>query len=68
MGANVASTWMSGIAGFLKRNVYYMGTFYFAYQELSKVQPLVAIIGWAHNLVIDFERTRPIQSLPKNWG
>lgn len=41
-----------GIKGFSRRNVFYMREFYLSYSELPKVQPLVAQIGWTHNLII----------------
>jgi len=41
-----------GIAGFSRRNVFYMREFYLLYRDDSRVQPLVAQIGWSHNLVI----------------
>ena len=41
-----------GIAGFSRRNVFYMREFYLLYREDKKVQPLVAQIAWTHNLVI----------------
>jgi len=41
-----------GIKGFSRRNVFYMREFYLTYQSLTKVQPLVARIGWTHNLTI----------------
>ncbi len=41
-----------GIKGFSRRNVFYMREFYLSYSELPKVQPLVAQIGWTHNLAI----------------
>nr|VFJ63703.1 MAG: Predicted nuclease of restriction endonuclease-like (RecB) superfamily, DUF1016 family [Candidatus Kentron sp. DK] len=41
-----------GIAGFSRRNVFYMREFYLLYRNDEKVQPLVAQIGWSHNLVI----------------
>ena len=41
-----------GVSGYSRRNVFYMREFYLAYRELPKVQPLVAQIGWSHNLVI----------------
>jgi predicted nuclease of restriction endonuclease-like (RecB) superfamily len=40
------------VRGFSRRNVFYMREFYLAYCDDSKVQPLVAQIGWVHNLVI----------------
>jgi len=41
-----------GVSGYSRRNVFYMREFYEAYRRLPKVQPLVAQIGWTHNLVI----------------
>jgi predicted nuclease of restriction endonuclease-like (RecB) superfamily len=41
-----------GIAGFSSRNIWYMRRFYLCYQEGSKLQPLVAEIGWTHNVII----------------
>ena len=41
-----------GVAGFSWRNLFYMSEFYAAYRSLPKLQPLVAIIGWTHNLII----------------
>jgi predicted nuclease of restriction endonuclease-like (RecB) superfamily len=41
-----------GVAGFSWRNLFYMSEFYVAYRDLPKLQPLVAIIGWSHNLII----------------
>ncbi|MDO8550006.1 MAG: DUF1016 N-terminal domain-containing protein, partial [Ignavibacteria bacterium] len=41
-----------GIKGFSARNVWYMRNFYFIYYKNPKLQPLVAEIAWAHNLVI----------------
>ena len=41
-----------GVSGYSRRNVFYMRDFYLAYCNLSKVQPLVAQIGWSHNLII----------------
>ena len=41
-----------GVSGFSRRNVFYMREFYLLYRDLPKVQPLVAQIGWTHNLVI----------------
>jgi predicted nuclease of restriction endonuclease-like (RecB) superfamily len=41
-----------GVHGYSRRNVFYMREFYLAYHELPKVQPLVAQIGWTHNLII----------------
>ena len=44
-----------GISGFSRRNVFYMREFYLLYRDDQRVQPLVAQIGWTHNLVI-FQR------------
>ena len=41
-----------GIAGFSARNIWYMRRFYLCYQENPKLQPMVAEIGWSHNLII----------------
>ncbi len=41
-----------GISGFSRRNVYYMREFYHAYRDITKVQPLVAQIGWTHNIIV----------------
>lgn len=46
-----------GISGFSRRNVFYMREFHLAYRDLPKVQPLVAQIGWSHNLLI-FQRCK----------
>ncbi len=46
-----------GIRGFSRRNVFYMREFYLAYSDPSQVQPLVAQIGWTHNLAI-LQRTK----------
>lgn len=41
-----------GIKGFSARNIWYMRKFYSNYVKNEKLQPLVAEIGWAHNLII----------------
>lgn len=41
-----------GITGFSARNVWRMRDFYLTYHDNSKLTPLVAEIGWTHNLVI----------------
>lgn len=41
-----------GISGFSRRNIFYMREFYVLYHNDDRVQPLVAQIGWSHNLVI----------------
>jgi predicted nuclease of restriction endonuclease-like (RecB) superfamily len=41
-----------GIQGFSSRNIWYMRTFYEIYAQSKKLQPLVAEIGWTHNVII----------------
>ncbi|MDI6792620.1 MAG: PDDEXK nuclease domain-containing protein [bacterium] len=41
-----------GIKGFSGRNIWYMRNFYLCYMQNEKLQPLVAEIGWTHNLII----------------
>jgi predicted nuclease of restriction endonuclease-like (RecB) superfamily len=41
-----------GISGFSVRNLWNMRNFYLTYRQDEKLQPLVAEIGWSHNLVI----------------
>ena len=41
-----------GIQGFSERNIWYMRNFYVLYAKDTKLQPLVAEIGWTHNLII----------------
>jgi predicted nuclease of restriction endonuclease-like (RecB) superfamily len=41
-----------GIAGFSARNVWRMRDFYLSYRDSPKLTPMVAEIGWTHNLVI----------------
>ena len=41
-----------GISGFSRRNIFYMLEFYIVYRDDKRVQPLVAQIGWTHNLMI----------------
>jgi predicted nuclease of restriction endonuclease-like (RecB) superfamily len=41
-----------GISGFSVRNLWNMRNFYLTYSQDAKLQPLVAEIGWTHNLVI----------------
>lgn len=40
------------VGGFSRRNVFYMREFYLLYRDNEKVQPLVAQVGWSHNLLI----------------
>jgi predicted nuclease of restriction endonuclease-like (RecB) superfamily len=41
-----------GISGFSARNIWRMRDFYLAYHSNEKLTPLVAEIGWTHNIVI----------------
>ena len=41
-----------GISGFSVRNIWYMRNFFMLYSKNVKLQPMVAEIGWTHNLVI----------------
>ena len=41
-----------GTRGYSSRNLWYMRNFYARYRESEKLQPLVAEIGWSHNVVI----------------
>ncbi|NEO44223.1 MAG: DUF1016 domain-containing protein [Moorea sp. SIO4A3] len=41
-----------GISGFSVRNIWRMREFYLSYYAKEKLSPLVAEIGWSHNLVI----------------
>ena len=41
-----------GISGFSARNIWNMRSFYLTYSQNEKLQPMVAEIGWTHNLVI----------------
>ncbi|MUG96265.1 DUF1016 family protein [Scytonema sp. UIC 10036] len=41
-----------GISGFSARNIWNMRSFYVTYSQNEKLQPMVAEIGWTHNLVI----------------
>ncbi|NES81671.1 MAG: DUF1016 domain-containing protein [Moorea sp. SIO2B7] len=41
-----------GISGFSVRNIWNMRNLYLTYSQNEKLQPLVAEIGWTHNLVI----------------
>jgi predicted nuclease of restriction endonuclease-like (RecB) superfamily len=41
-----------GISGFSIRNLWNMRNFHLTYSQDAKLQPLVAEIGWTHNLVI----------------
>lgn len=50
-----------GITGFSWRNLFNMSRFYIAYRDQPKLQPLVAIIGWTHNLIILQRCTEPLE-------
>ncbi len=60
-----------GIKGFSVRNIWYMRSFYLCYFSNEKLQPMVAEIGWTHNLIImekckdDLEREFYIRSIRK---
>ncbi|MCU0534750.1 MAG: DUF1016 N-terminal domain-containing protein [Hydrococcus sp. Prado102] len=41
-----------GISGFSARNIWNMRSFYLEYSQNQKLQPLVAEIGWTHNLIV----------------
>lgn len=41
-----------GMQGFSARNIWYMRNLYSTYVNNKKMQPLVAEIGWTHNLII----------------
>ena len=41
-----------GMSGFSARNIWYMRKFYLCYLGNPKLQPMVAEIGWSHNLII----------------
>ena len=42
-----------GISGFSRRNLFYVREFYLLFHDDERVQPLVAQIGWSHNLSIN---------------
>ncbi len=62
-----------GIQGFSVRNIWNMRNFYVSYHRKTKLQPLVAEIGWSHNLIImtrckdDLEREFYIR-MAKKYG
>lgn len=41
-----------GIQGFSARNLRYMRSFFVAYNQKPNLQPLVAEIGWTHNIIV----------------
>lgn len=41
-----------GMSGFSARNIWNMRNFYLTYNQNEKLQPMVAEIGWTHNLVV----------------
>ena len=60
-----------GMAGFSARNIWRMRDFYLTYHRNEKLTPLVAEIGWTHNLVIlekckdDLQREFYLRMTPK---
>lgn len=50
--ANDLQAEFPGIGGFSARNIWNMRNFFLTYSENEKLQPLVAEIGWTHNLII----------------
>ncbi len=42
----------AGISGFSARNIWRMRNFYLTYSQNEKLTPMVAEIGWSHNLVV----------------
>lgn len=42
----------SGTDGFSSRNLWRMRTFYLEYRDNKKLPPLVAEIGWSHNIIL----------------
>lgn len=61
-----------GMTGFSPRNIWRMRDFYLTYRDNEKLTPLVAEIGWTHNLLIlekckdDLEREFYIRMTRKN--
>ena len=61
------------IQGFSTRNLWRMRTFYLEYKDSSKLPPLVAEIGWSHNIIVmekcknDLEREFYIR-MTKKYG
>lgn len=62
-----------GVKGFSSRNLWNMSKFYNCYHQNEKLQPLVAEIGWSHNILIlekckdDLEREFYIK-MTKKYG
>lgn len=50
--ASDLKTEFPGISGYSSRNLWYARGFYLCYAGNEKLQPLVAEIGWTHNLII----------------
>ena len=64
-----------GVRGFSVRNIWNMRNFFLTYEGNEKLQPLVAEIGWTHNLAIltkckdEFEREFYLRSARKHgWS
>jgi predicted nuclease of restriction endonuclease-like (RecB) superfamily len=50
-----------GLRGFSWRNLFNMSEFFLAYRDHPKLQPMVAIIAWTHNLVIIQRCSDPLE-------
>jgi predicted nuclease of restriction endonuclease-like (RecB) superfamily len=50
-----------GIAGFSARNIWRMRDFYLTYQQDGKLPPMVAEIGWSHNIAILEKCKEPLE-------
>ena len=50
-----------GMKGFSRRNIFYMRNLFLSYRDREKVQPLVAQIGWSHNLIILDKTSDPLE-------
>ena len=62
--AHDLQTEFPGRTGFSARNLWNMRDLYFSYRALPKLQPLVAEISWAINLVILARCKDPLQASP----
>lgn len=62
-----------GIKGFSSRNIWNMRNFHLTYSKAQKLQPLVAEIGWSHNIMI-LDRCSDIRErefyirMTRKWG
>lgn len=50
-----------GVLGFSSRNLWRMRVFYTEYKDNTKLPPLVAEIGWSHNIVIIEKSKDPLE-------